>query len=97
MSAYYLEHANISHIQQCFENFEDEALSLLALELPIPAYAQVLLTVTNFLHELELIVTFLAALRYDQLLKASHAFNILDARGFVGVTERARYFARMRR
>ncbi|KAG6487998.1 hypothetical protein ZIOFF_056756 [Zingiber officinale] len=70
MSAYYLEHANISHIQQCFENFEDEALSLLALELPIPAY--------------------------DQLLKASHAFNILDARGFVGVTERARYFARMR-
>lgn len=47
MSAYYLEHANISHVQQCFENFEDEALSLLALELPIPAYALVLLTVTN--------------------------------------------------
>ncbi|XP_072994242.1 glycine--tRNA ligase, chloroplastic/mitochondrial 2 isoform X1 [Typha latifolia] len=33
---------------------------------------------------------------YDQLLKASHAFNILDSRGFVGVTERARYFGRMR-
>ncbi|KAM0920529.1 hypothetical protein ACQ4PT_007477 [Festuca glaucescens] len=33
---------------------------------------------------------------YDQVLKASHAFNILDSRGFVGVTERARYFGRMR-
>ncbi|KAG5231109.1 glycine-tRNA ligase [Salix suchowensis] len=33
---------------------------------------------------------------YDQLLKTSHAFNILDSRGFVGVTERARYFGRMR-
>lgn len=36
-------------------------------------------------------------IRYDQILKASHAFNILDSRGFVGVTERARYFGRMRR
>ncbi|KAJ3672549.1 hypothetical protein LUZ60_007270 [Juncus effusus] len=33
---------------------------------------------------------------YDQVLKASHAFNVLDSRGFVGVTERARYFGRMR-
>ncbi|KAE8038567.1 hypothetical protein FH972_011065 [Carpinus fangiana] len=36
------------------------------------------------------------ACMYDQLLKTSHAFNILDSRGFVGVTERARYFGRMR-
>jgi glycyl-tRNA synthetase len=35
-------------------------------------------------------------IRYDHVLKASHAFNILDSRGFVGVTERARYFGRMR-
>jgi glycyl-tRNA synthetase alpha subunit len=33
---------------------------------------------------------------YDMLLKCSHAFNILDARGAVGVTERADCFARMR-
>ncbi|KAK9142891.1 hypothetical protein Syun_012291 [Stephania yunnanensis] len=38
----------------------------------------------------------LAIPAYDQLLKTSHAFNILDARGFIGVTERARYFGRMR-
>eukprot|EP00879_Flechtneria_rotunda_P020818 GHRR01021915.1.p1 GENE.GHRR01021915.1~~GHRR01021915.1.p1 ORF type:complete len:394 (+),score=157.66 GHRR01021915.1:133-1314(+) len=33
---------------------------------------------------------------YDLLLKCSHAFNIMDARGAVGVTERAEIFATMR-
>eukprot|EP00793_Prasinoderma_coloniale_P004730 PRCOL_00000491-RA len=33
---------------------------------------------------------------YDNVLKTSHAFNVLDARGAVGVTERAVYFGRMR-
>ena len=33
---------------------------------------------------------------YDNLLKTSQAFNMLDARGAVGVTERAELFARMR-
>ena len=32
---------------------------------------------------------------YDYSLKCSHTFNILDARGAVGVTERAQYFRRM--
>ncbi|KAE8646780.1 glycine--tRNA ligase, chloroplastic/mitochondrial 2 isoform X1 [Cucumis sativus] len=70
MSAYYLEHANVHQVQKHFNIFEEEAHSLLALGLAIPAY--------------------------DQVLKASHAFNILDSRGFIGVTERARYFGRMR-
>ncbi|KAF2311052.1 hypothetical protein GH714_019304 [Hevea brasiliensis] len=70
MSAYYLEHASVHHVQKHFDFFEEEARSLLASGLAIPAY--------------------------DQLLKTSHAFNILDSRGFVGVTERARYFGRMR-
>jgi glycyl-tRNA synthetase len=39
MSAYYLEHADVSHIQKHFDNFEEEARSLLSLGLPIPAYA----------------------------------------------------------
>jgi glycyl-tRNA synthetase len=34
---------------------------------------------------------------YDYILKCSHTFNILDTRGAIGVTERAGYFARMRR
>lgn len=33
---------------------------------------------------------------YDHLLKLSHCFNILDARGAVGVTERADCFATLR-
>jgi glycyl-tRNA synthetase len=33
---------------------------------------------------------------HEFVLKCSHTFNILDARGAVGVTERAKYFARMR-
>ncbi|PON58809.1 Glycine-tRNA ligase [Parasponia andersonii] len=70
MSAYYLEHANVEHLQKHFDFFEEESRSLLASGLAIPAY--------------------------DQLLKTSHTFNILDSRGFVGVTERARYFGRMR-
>ncbi len=33
---------------------------------------------------------------YDYVLKCSHLFNVLDARGAIGVTERAGYFRRMR-
>ena len=34
---------------------------------------------------------------YDFLLKCSHAFNLLDARGVISVTERAAYIGRIRR
>ena len=33
---------------------------------------------------------------YDYVLRCSHTFNLLDTRGAIGVTERARYFARIR-
>ena len=33
---------------------------------------------------------------YDQCLKCSHVFNILDARGVIGVAQRAEYIARIR-
>ncbi|MEX2144084.1 MAG: glycine--tRNA ligase subunit beta [Anaerolineales bacterium] len=33
---------------------------------------------------------------YDYVLKTSHAFNVLDARGAIGVTERQAYFRQMR-
>jgi glycyl-tRNA synthetase alpha chain len=38
----------------------------------------------------------LALPAYDQCIKASHAFNMLDARGVISVTERASYIARVR-
>lgn len=34
---------------------------------------------------------------YDYVLKCSHTFNLLDARGAVSVTERAGYLSRIRR
>jgi glycyl-tRNA synthetase alpha chain len=33
---------------------------------------------------------------YDQILKCSHVFNLLDARGAISATERASYIARVR-
>ena len=33
---------------------------------------------------------------YDYCLKASHLFNLLDARGVISVTERASYIGRVR-
>jgi glycyl-tRNA synthetase alpha chain len=38
----------------------------------------------------------LALPAYDQCLKASHNFNLLDARGVISVTERASYIGRVR-
>jgi glycyl-tRNA synthetase alpha chain len=33
---------------------------------------------------------------YDQCIKASHLFNLLDARGVISVTERQSYIGRVR-
>ncbi len=44
----------------------------------------------------ELLDAELALPAYDQCLKASHLFNLLDARGVVSVTERAAYIGRVR-
>jgi glycyl-tRNA synthetase alpha chain len=38
----------------------------------------------------------LALPAYDQCLKASHTFNLLDARGVISVTERQAYIGRVR-
>ncbi|MDE2462986.1 MAG: glycine--tRNA ligase subunit alpha [Alphaproteobacteria bacterium] len=43
-----------------------------------------------------LVASQLALPAYDQCIKASHAFNLLDARGVISVTERAAYIARVR-
>jgi glycyl-tRNA synthetase alpha chain len=38
----------------------------------------------------------LALPSYDQCIKASHVFNLLDARGVISVTERQSYILRVR-
>ena len=44
----------------------------------------------------KLIEAKLALPAYDQCIKASHLFNLLDARGVISVAERASYIARVR-
>ena len=39
----------------------------------------------------------LALPAYEQVLKAAHTFNLLDARGAISVTERAAYIGRVRK
>jgi glycyl-tRNA synthetase alpha chain len=44
----------------------------------------------------KLLAANLAQPAYDQCIKASHLFNLLDARGVISVTERAAYIGRVR-
>ena len=39
----------------------------------------------------------LALPAYDQVMKCSHSFNLLDARGAISVSERARFIGRVRK
>jgi glycyl-tRNA synthetase alpha chain len=47
-------------------------------------------------HAKYLMTQALALPAYEQVLKAAHSFNLLDARGAISVTERAAYIARIR-
>ncbi len=69
-SSYNFTEASIQMWFKHFEDFENEAKTLISRHLPLPAY--------------------------DFVMKASHAFNILDARGAISVTERTGYIARIR-
>jgi glycyl-tRNA synthetase alpha chain len=44
----------------------------------------------------KLVAALVAQPAYDQCIKASHLFNLLDARGVISVAERASYIARVR-
>jgi glycyl-tRNA synthetase alpha chain len=69
-SAYNFEHADVDELFHRFDACEKEALKLVELGFPLPAY--------------------------DQVCKASHSFNLLDARRAISVTERQRYILRVR-
>lgn len=70
-STYNFEHANVEVLLRRFDECEAEAAKLVELDLPLPAY--------------------------EQVMKASHCFNLLDARRAISVTERQRYILRVRR
>jgi glycyl-tRNA synthetase alpha chain len=69
-SAFNFEHADVATLFQWFDACEKESQRMVDLDLPLPAY--------------------------EQMLKASHTFNLLDARHAISVTERQRYILRVR-
>jgi len=69
-SHYNFEHADVESLFGWFDTCESMATKLVELDLPLPAY--------------------------EQVLKASHTFNLLDARHAISVTERQRYILRVR-
>ncbi len=69
-STYNFEHANVPEMLRWFDVCETTANQLIAANLPLPAY--------------------------EQVMKASHTFNLLDARRAISVTERQRYILRVR-
>ena len=69
-STYNFEHSNVDFLFTAFTAHEQTANQLIAAELALPAY--------------------------EQVLKAGHTFNLLDARGAISVTERAAYICRIR-
>jgi glycyl-tRNA synthetase alpha chain (EC 6.1.1.14) len=69
-STYNFEHADVDVLFARFDSCEKECEHLLSVNLPLPAY--------------------------EQVMRASHAFNLLDARHAISVTERQRYILRVR-
>jgi glycyl-tRNA synthetase alpha chain len=81
-SRFNFEHADTELLLQHFRDAEKECTALLEAGVP-KAEAN------NKRHKLALPA-------YDQCIKASHIFNLLDARGVISVTERQSYILRVR-
>jgi glycyl-tRNA synthetase alpha chain len=69
-STYNFEHSDVEFLLTAFAAHEKQAQHLMAQQLALPGY--------------------------EQVLKAAHTFNLLDARGAISVTERAAYIGRIR-
>jgi glycyl-tRNA synthetase alpha chain len=69
-SRYNFEHADTAALFAAFDHAESENQRLIELNLPLPAY--------------------------EQMLTASHTFNLLDARQAISVSERQRFILRVR-
>ena len=81
-SRFNFEFADTALLFQHFKDAEGEARSLLDKGAPDPAS-------NDRRHKLALPA-------YDQTIKASHLFNLLDSRGVISVTERQSYILRVR-
>jgi glycyl-tRNA synthetase alpha chain len=81
-SRYNFEYADTALLLQHFKDAEKECQALLVAGAPKP-------DANDKRHKLALPA-------YDQCIKASHIFNLLDARGVISVTERQSYILRVR-
>src|SRR5262245_48495368 len=81
-SRYNFEHADTGALLQHFKDAEKECKALLEAGKPAAG-------ANDKRHQLALPA-------YDQCIKASHIFNLLDARGVISVTERQSYILRVR-
>ena len=81
-SRFNFEFANTSMLLRHFEDAEAECTALLAAGAPAASD-------NSSMHKMVLPA-------YDQCIKASHVFNLLDARGVISVTERQSYILRVR-
>jgi glycyl-tRNA synthetase alpha chain len=90
-SRYNFEFADTAMIKRHFEDAEAECRRLLDAGQPQAARSAESATGTQEVRHHQL-----ALPAYDQCIKASHAFNLLDARGVIAVTERQSYILRVR-
>ena len=90
-SRFNFEHADTELLLGHFRDAEKECKALLAAGAPGPAPSGRLPA-----GESEGARHKLALPAYDQCIKASHVFNLLDARGVISVTERQSYILRVR-
>jgi glycyl-tRNA synthetase alpha chain len=86
-SAYSFDYADVSSLWKHLELYEAECLALLAR-------AKTVLSEEN--KEPQAVPRFPTLGAYELALKCSHAFNLLDARGAISVTERVGVMARIR-
>jgi glycyl-tRNA synthetase alpha chain len=81
-SRHNFEHADTEILLRHFEDAKRECAALLAAGAPPEGEA-------GARHKMVLPA-------YDQCIKASHSFNLLDARGVISVTDRQRYIGEVR-
>jgi glycyl-tRNA synthetase alpha chain len=88
-STYNFERANAALESRSFDDHEGECRRLLGLELERGKGGALKWSITDPMQRLVLPA-------YDQVIKCSHHFNVLDARGAISVTERQHYIGRVR-
>ena len=95
-SRYNFEHANTQMLLAHFKDAEAECKSLLEKGSIRDDSVNAMQLGQSAIGEKVQVKHLMALPAYDQCIKASHIFNLLDARGVISVTERQSYILRVR-